>query len=303
MSHDDSEVGPQYDPQRTTAAAQYQSYEDLWGWGWRPYYFDSNFSEDYYFDLYKTWGIGWALEALGLNPWATRFQDGENHIVAYQHKIPEDVLPLEDQTYIVNGKEYRATGADFTFSLNTKDGVIIGMDRTSPKEAGKTKVSPPVTGDGLPKLNQFSDVAWLEWQHMMSQNNGDIKNIHYFVSILVVNPETRAVVARALRTRNKRFLEDFPGETFERGTDEMNAIMGTPNIQGFAYMLVQHKAQLGNMYIKKIQVFTCQTAAEPPCIIAHVSKPDVWVDPGGGEVVRRDGGHNVARMHRIFAKL
>jgi len=80
-------------------------------------------------------------------------------------------------------------------------------------------------------------------------------------------------------------------------------------MQGFAYLLVQHKAQLGNMYIKKIQVFKCVTMREPPCIVAYVSKPDAApvTNPGEGEgegeVVRRDGGRNVARMHKIFAKL
>ena len=80
-------------------------------------------------------------------------------------------------------------------------------------------------------------------------------------------------------------------------------------MQGFAYLLVQHKAQLGNMYIKKIQVFKCVTMREPPCMIAYVSKPDAApaTNPGEGEgegeVVRRDEGHNVARMHKIFAKL
>lgn len=225
MSHDDSEVGPQYDPKRTTAASQYQSRDNLGKWFWRYHRFDPSEAGDSYFDFYRTWGIGWALAELGINPYATRFEGGENHIVAYQHKILEEVMPLQDQRYFVDNKWYRATGADFTFSLNVKDGVFIGMDRTSPKEAGKTKVNPAITGDGLPGLNQFSDVAWLEWGALVEASKGDVKDIHYFVSVLVVNPETRAVVLRALRTRGKN-LEDFPGQTFERGTDEMNAIMG-----------------------------------------------------------------------------
>ncbi|KAH6870340.1 hypothetical protein BKA58DRAFT_361044 [Alternaria rosae] len=299
MDHDDSEVGPLYNPERTTAASPYRSIDDLHKWYWM--YNDLKSTEDFYFDLYKTWGIGWALADLGINPYASRFEGGENHIVNYQHFTPKYITALQDQRYYVDNKQYRATGAEFTFSLNIKDGVIIGMDRTSPKEAGKTKVSPPITGDGLPKLNQFSDVAWLDWEFLMKENKGDVKNIHYFVSVLIVNPETKVVALRAVRTRGQN-LEDFPGQTFERGTDEMNALMGTPNIQGFAYMLVQHKAQLDNMYIKKIQVFACKTMREPPCIIAHVSKPDAWVDPGGGEVVRRDE-HNMARVHKIFVKL
>jgi len=224
MSHDDSEVGPQYDPGRTTAASPFQAIGDLHRWNWM--FHDLDHVDDYYFDFYRTWGIGDALASLGINPDASRYQGGQNHIVNYQHFTPIYITALQDQRYDVNGKQYRSTGAEFTFSLNIKDGVIMGMDRTSPREAGKTKVSPPITGDGLPKLNQFSDVAWLDWQFMIEGYKGDVKNINYFISVLIVNPETRAVAMRALRTRGKIELEDFPGQTFERGTDEMNALMG-----------------------------------------------------------------------------
>jgi hypothetical protein len=76
-------------------------------------------------------------------------------------------------------------------------------------------------------------------------------------------------------------------------------------MQGFGYMLVQHKADLGQMFISRIQLFKCEN--DNLCIVAHVSQPvaDPVDDPmdTSGEVNRRDEGSNVVRTHKIFAKL
>jgi hypothetical protein len=47
---------------------------------------------------------------------------------------------------------------------------------------------------------------------------------------------------------------------------------GSPNVQGFAYFLIQHKAELGNMYLDKIQVFKGETRAELPCISSRLAR-------------------------------
>lgn len=74
-------------------------------------------------------------------------------------------------------------------------------------------------------------------------------------------------------------------------------------------MLVQHKADLGNMFISKIHVFLCEN--NEVCIVAFVSQPvatpvqDAMVGSivTSDQVDRRDEGSNVMRLHKIFAKL
>ena len=100
------------------------------------------------------------------------------------------------------------------------------------------------------------------------------------------------MVQRALDAKGRR-LEDWPGYTFEdRQSVEMRAIMGkllsfqrcryqVANLDNrqpeHAYFLIQHKVQLENMYISKVQVFNGETTHESPCIIAHVSQADASV--------------------------
>ena len=75
--------------------------------------------------------------------------------------------------------------------------------------------------------------------------------------------------------------------------------VGTPNVQGFAYLLIQHKQQLENMFISKLQVFHGETAHENPCIIMHISQQSTQTD----EVERRDVGKNIVRVRTVRAML
>ncbi|EDU40786.1 conserved hypothetical protein [Pyrenophora tritici-repentis Pt-1C-BFP] len=258
MRTDDRAVGPFYKPARDTAASPYQSQDDLRKWYWFPYPQDK--INEKYDDFYGTWGIGYALDELGLSAYRSTYEGGENYVYVIDHENParDDV---DHQWYQIDGKSYRATGASYGFSINSAQGVIIGMNRLSPKNAAKER-NPPVPDDELPGLNQFSDVAWIGWESQTKDQNHDIKGLRYFISVTITNEETLAVVQRALGAKGWRF-RDWPGYTFEdRQSPEMRAIMGTPNIQGFAYFLIQHKAQLGNMYISKLQVFNGETSHE-----------------------------------------
>jgi hypothetical protein len=76
---------------------------------------------------------------------------------------------------------------------------------------------------------------------------------------------------------------------------------GSPNVQGFAYFLIQHKEQLGNMFIDKIQVFQGETKAELPCILVHVKQQAA---PSAADVhVERRDKNNILRVHKLRANL
>lgn len=41
------------------------------------------------------------------------------------------------------------------------------------------------------------------------------------------------------------------------------ALLGSPNASGIAFLLVQHKAELGDRYVEKIQVFSPDEGGNP----------------------------------------
>jgi hypothetical protein len=61
----DTEAGALFVPVRTSARSDYDTTEDLARWFWYPY--PEVKVADSFHDLYSTWGIGWALKALGIS--------------------------------------------------------------------------------------------------------------------------------------------------------------------------------------------------------------------------------------------
>ncbi|RYF50345.1 MAG: hypothetical protein EOO38_05860 [Cytophagaceae bacterium] len=169
-------------------------------------------------------------------------------------------LEVDQQWYGVNMRLYRATGASYTFTLNPEQGIIIALNRESPKWAARAR-RPEVLDNLLPQLNQFSDVAWITWTNMIkppwSSPSVPINNLKYFMAVRITNVKTRQILKRALDANNWE-LSEWPGHTFERIWPETKAILGSPNIQGFANLLIQHKAELGNMFIDKTPPFLLQ---------------------------------------------
>lgn len=159
MHAPDVAVGPAYSPARNTAKALYQSTSDLAKWFWTHYPHER--TDPAFYDFYSTWGIGWALADLGVDPYSTEYEGGKNAVFILDH---EDFRPgakgVNEQWYNVDGKWYRATGASYAFSINAEQGVVMGLNRKSPRYAALER-SPRVAEEMLPGLSQFSDVAWI----------------------------------------------------------------------------------------------------------------------------------------------
>ncbi|KAH6621762.1 hypothetical protein C7974DRAFT_315357 [Boeremia exigua] len=270
MQANDADVGPAYTPHRDNARSPFRSFSDLQTWGWNP--FPPDEVDESFHNFYSAWGIGEALVSLGVSEYSDIYKGGKNRLICIDHRSYDpDAGPVDEQRYDANGKVYRATGASYAFTINPKEGVIMALNRLSPNYAA-TDRNPHVPVDQLPALNQFSDVAWIGWDAVTREEGEDIKGLRYFLAVGIVNPFTKRVIRRAMDTKGWE-LSPWPGHTFERQWFETRAIIGTPNVQGFAYMLIQHKDVLGNMFIDKVQVFRANTASRNPCIVLHLAKP------------------------------
>ncbi|KAH4041100.1 hypothetical protein HBI55_016780 [Parastagonospora nodorum] len=312
MQAQDHDAGALYVPERDSARSLYKGTSDLQKWYW--HIFPDNKLKESFHDLYATWGIGWVLKDLGISDYTNEYESGRNNLLNIAHQSYEDkALPLEQQWYDIDEEWYPATGASFSFTINPDEGIIISLNRESPKWAVKDR-SPPVPDSYLPKLNQFSDVAWITWAAMHKppwSQETRLNNIKYFMSVSITNVETQQILKRALEA-NHWHLSEWPGHTFERMWPETKAILGSPNVQGFAYFLIQHKAELGSMFIEQIQVFQGETKAELPCILMHVKQPlgqsaGVKRREAGpnmtSEVQWHDDGKHILRVHTFRANL
>jgi hypothetical protein len=118
--------------------------DELGKWFWWVGSYDAGWECDF-----ERMGLENAFESQGLNA-KPAFDDdgnpldGHNSCVALTHYNSDDeddeadfpqMKPVTEQKYIVDGKEYMATGAYYQFAVNRVDGAIIARNINSPAAA------------------------------------------------------------------------------------------------------------------------------------------------------------------------
>ncbi|KZM28677.1 uncharacterized protein EKO05_0009934 [Ascochyta rabiei] len=234
----------------------------LWGYTDMPYA-DCDFEGEYY-------NVRRAYKALKVLPESENESEHEDSNDCFRifHYDPEKTddqghdIELKDQTYKVNDKVYRATGAHGTFGINVNEGIVWFIDRASAplKAASLWGVeNPPV--DQLPALRQMSDLAWGFWHEAHGGSN--LGHITKFIIPQIINQDTVGAIQQALAThtvpegqQRLTAVPTWPGVTFDIETDQGKALLGSPNGIAVAYFLSQHKPQLGsNKYVHQVTVF------------------------------------------------
>lgn len=96
----------------------------------------------------------------------------------------------------------------------------------------------------LPPLNKLSDLLWLSW-NTVSQNP---KQLRYIGRSEIVNPQTRAIMDFLfLRDSESKSLTTdirWPGLEYKGDSDELKALLATPNGLATAYILIDHSYEL-----------------------------------------------------------
>ena len=144
-------------------------------------------------------------------------------------------------TYNVSIKGY------FEQVVNPTKGYIIANNNRTPENAH-------CPHNWMPQLRKWSDVAYLQYQYCAQKPKVPLSNLKLVYRSTIINSRTRAIIFSILRARNAD-LTAFPGITFKSDTLEGQALIGTPNGQGVAWLLIQHKRQLGHKVIDEISVY------------------------------------------------
>ncbi|KAF2656276.1 hypothetical protein K491DRAFT_745228 [Lophiostoma macrostomum CBS 122681] len=199
-----------------------------------------------------------AYAALGLDP-AKELGDrghGPNVVVAYLHD--------EDKT--IDNVVYKKTEANFRTIINTKDAVIIGWYKFGPAYNGG--MQPPAVTT-LPKLKNWSDIAFLSWKAQ-----GGSGNLKYIWSAQISNTIIPGLLGRALvegkrkddnLDKTKPFDEDKECDkfrwkdqvAFSMSSDAGKALLGSPNGRGAGHLLLEHKSTFGEKTTLSHVTFYC----------------------------------------------
>ena len=201
--------------------SKYVNYEELADWGW----FTSHAAYDNFGDESDT------LEALGLST-----EDSANPQYWSNHR----------EKIIYEGVTYPATNAQYSNIFNADGGAIIAEMNSGPAHMGASI-------NTLIPLRQYSDVVFLAWQ---KEAGNRVKGLKYIVRHHIVNEEITAVIKEVL-TRRGEEEKPWPGLQISMTERDAWALLGTPNGRGAAWMLIQHKVQLGLKSIRAVTIWKC----------------------------------------------
>lgn len=155
------------------------------------------------------------------------------------------------------------TDGYYVSDVNVVDGLIVAVNNASPK----FKVSGSEPPAPVPPLNQWSDLAYLQWAAAATaaQANNQIPHLlQWVLRSNILNEKTLKVIKMAVaRTMGLASVDGleisaYPGVIFymDPTNEEALALLGSPNGQGVGYMLLQHTQGLGYRRIYSITVFT-----------------------------------------------
>jgi hypothetical protein len=191
------------------------------------------------------------------------------------------VSDLHHDEFYLDGVKYPFTlGTNFSI-LNPKAGLPIASVNTTPK-----KMYPKGQKESekfkFPKLNHWFDIAFLQWASLGADDvDPDLK---FVARVIITNCDTITVLQTVLANLPKKynlgdqFLPRWPGVTFTMETEEGKTLLGTPNGSGIAWLLAQHKKQLGYKVGKKVQLWYSITSA--PNLLFHLKEIE---KPEGGD--------------------
>ncbi|KAJ9306836.1 hypothetical protein DTO217A2_3617 [Paecilomyces variotii] len=201
-------------------------YGDLNTWGWEP-----QTQPGVLYEVNRV--LSRAFGALNIDP-------AQNVYIEIKQNTPVNV----------DGEEYQSTGAMYGSAYNLQDGAIISHSAHSPESEAPNL-------SRYPKCRRWSDVTFLQWQHMAQ---GNVQNLNHVFRETITNQDTRSIMRRVLGKPDSwndwdELHSASRWRSFYPQSDEFNALLYTPNVRGVAWLLIQHKQQLGRRIITQITTF------------------------------------------------
>lgn len=161
----------------------------------------------------------------------------------------------QDQNTTIGGKSYRGSGGLYSNVLNT-DGGIFALKNISPRNKGATG-KPPLDGtpgNELFPLQTWADTTFLQWADACKGDDNCVKGLKTIAKCHTESNATNRIGVQALGGTGKWAV--WPGQSFNKSSQQFAAIMGTAHGRGVAWLLLTHRKQLGKKYISGIDLWS-----------------------------------------------
>ncbi|KAJ5605638.1 hypothetical protein N7510_008419 [Penicillium lagena] len=257
--------------EKILSTSEFTQYGDLAKWGWVQKRLSSgfddcggvdfgDFGDPYVLDVTKY--LEAVFEYLKIN-------------LAAAEVYTDRIEWIQSKTVTIEGVTYDATNGLYANLFNVQSGFIIADVIESP--AFRSSTSPhPV--EHLIKLEKWSDVTFLQWKQSCAQKKKPITDLKYVLQSSITNVDTVAILREALGEPKdfhewRDYADKSKFKTFDAtsNTAAFDALLRTPNVQGTAFMLIQHKDDFGGPWkVSSITVFGQLNGNWKPGLIIEV---------------------------------
>lgn len=165
------------------------------------------------------------------------------------------IRDLHNETVSHDGTVYPPTSATFRSYVDRTNGVLVAQQNYGPAHiAPESEMDVPI-----PKLKHWTDIVYLQWTDPRLQHLPN--DLNCVIRMRIGNDETLAMIERVLADYREEhrtpeyWVSDAQGLTWESETEAAKALLGTPNGNGVAWLLIQHKQQLGWKAVDSVTLF------------------------------------------------
>ncbi|KAJ0165002.1 hypothetical protein CTA2_12653 [Colletotrichum tanaceti] len=190
------------------------------------------------------------------------FNDTEHPV----NRLEEGVYHYRHDRMFGQFKTKTPTWSSYSNVLVPTSGAIIFDDNVSPEERNKQwKIGK------IPKLNALSDIAFLQWMDACQAKDVDPASLKLVFVSQVVHEATYRIVASAIRTTQHNWLHGYEKKrVFSMDTRQGQAILGTSTGSAIAWLLIQHKKELGLKKITEVAVWGSRSGFKMPSATQQV---------------------------------
>lgn len=165
-------------------------------------------------------------------------------------------------------RPYYPTGATYDNIFNVQDGVIIVSAAYGPKFE-KEQMLPETFAGEIPPLQHWSDIVFLSWKTLQLTAE-EMRKLKRIIVMEVANDDTKAALWHALSLSDPPVtaMPSWPGVTFpvDEDSEAGLALLGSANVLGVAYLLIQHRAELGDKTTRSITVWVSRCHDAAACV-------------------------------------
>jgi hypothetical protein len=197
-----------------------------------------------------------------------------NHLGLRTGQKAFEVTYNHNNRFILNGAQKGSTDAHLSNQVNCTNGFLAAFENYGPV------YMVGFSGKAVPELKYWSDIACLQCTDQIATAAPGSGELKYVIRNAIENKDTLNIIDIILNecgTVNKKDEEwelEWPGIDFGMDSELLQALLGTSNGHGVAWLLIQHKNEklLGHKTVDKVTLFFTRNAerGSQPSLLFHI---------------------------------